>query len=57
LTLRFRYMLDVVGHKPFQTLATQSPEDYRALKEGNSYKTEIHSKAQQTRAPALGQCY
>ena len=32
LTLRFRYMLDVVGHKPFQTLATQSPEDYRAFK-------------------------
>ncbi len=28
LTLRFRYMLDVVGHKPFQTPSTPAPGDY-----------------------------
>lgn len=32
LTLRFRYMLDVAGHKPFQTPSIQPPGDYIAFK-------------------------
>ncbi|MFT4879752.1 MAG: hypothetical protein ACJAU0_001886 [Flavobacteriales bacterium] len=32
LTLRFRYMLDVAGHKPFQTPTTPYPGDYTAFK-------------------------